>query len=270
MDRPDWAPETIDIERPSAARMYDYYLGGSHNFAVDREAARRMIDIVPDTPLRAQASRSFLRRAVRHLVEHAGMRQFLDIGAGIPTVGNAHEIAQRYAPGSRVVYVDIDPVAVAHSLEILAGNADATAVRADLRRPKEILDHDGVRRLINFSEPVAVMIVSVLHFVSDSDEPAAIIDTLRRSLTRGSHLVLSTAAREHADLGRLAGTRQIYQQAATTLTLRSRAAIEAFFDGFDLLPPGLVPVTEWRPDSPLELFGLDHRAMLGGVGRLRD
>lgn len=137
MQRPDWAPETIDIERPSVARMYDYYLGGSHNFAADRAAARAMVEAVPEAPLMAQANRAFLRRAVQYLAQ-AGIRQFLDIGSGIPTVGNVHEIAQRIDPESRVVYVDVDPVAVAHSQEILAGNAHAAVLQEDLRNPEAI------------------------------------------------------------------------------------------------------------------------------------
>ena len=161
---------TLDIERPSAARMYDYYLGGSHNFAVDRAAADAVLAVIPDVPVGAQANRAFLRRAVRYLVE-AGVTQFIDIGSGIPTLGNVHEIAQQADPRTRVVYVDTDPVAVAHSRLILGGNERATVIHEDLRRPGEILEHPDVRQLIDFDQPVALMLVAVLHFVSDAAEP---------------------------------------------------------------------------------------------------
>src|SRR5437588_3798566 len=151
--RPDWAPETIDVEQPSAARIYDYLLGGSHNFAADREFARQAIAIMPDVPVQAHANRAFLRRAVQYLVD-SGIRQFLDIGSGIPTLGNVHEVAQRAAPDARVMYVDIDPVAVAHSRVILAGNPRVGVIQADLRRPTEILYHPDVVELLDFAQPV--------------------------------------------------------------------------------------------------------------------
>jgi SAM-dependent methyltransferase len=267
MARPDWAPETIDIERPSVARMYDYYLGGSHNFAVDRAAAQQMIAAVPEAPLMAQANRAFLRRAVRFLID-AGIRQFLDIGSGIPTVGNVHEIAQEAAPDARVAYVDIDPVAVAHSRHILSGNDLAAVVQEDLRRPRAILDHPQIRSLIDFDEPVAVMIVAVLHFVPDSDDPAGIIKTLRDALVPGSFLALSQAS----DDGRGADERQdaedVYRRTDNPLSVRGRTEVAGFFDGFTLVEPGVVWVPEWRPDSP-ESAEEAHRAVfLGGVGRL--
>jgi SAM-dependent methyltransferase len=267
MTRPDWAPETIDIERPSVARMYDYYLGGSHNFAVDRATAQQMIAAVPDAPLMAQANRAFLRRAVRFLAG-AGIRQFLDIGSGIPTVGNVHEIAQEVAPDARVVYVDVDPVAVAHSRHILAGNELTAVVQEDLRRPARILAHPHVRSLIDFDEPVALMIVAVLHFVPDSDDPAGIIKTLRDSLAPGSYLVVSQAS----DDGRPAEERQdaedVYRRTDNPLCVRNRAEVTSFFDGFTLLEPGVVWVPQWRPDSA-ESAEEAHRAVfLGGVGRL--
>src|SRR6266516_3206987 len=152
MERPDWAPETIDIDRPSAARIYDYALGGLHNFAVDREAARETFAHMPDLPLLMQANRAFLRRAVQFLAG-VGVRQFLDIGSGIPTVGNVHEISRQLAPDTRVMYVDIDPVAVAHSRAILAGDPLSGVLQEDLRRPDRILTHPVVRGLIDFSQP---------------------------------------------------------------------------------------------------------------------
>ncbi|MER7890912.1 SAM-dependent methyltransferase [Micromonospora sp. NPDC094482] len=267
MQRPDWAPESIDIERPSVARMYDYYLGGSHNFAADRAAAQAMVAAVPEAPLMAQANRAFLRRAVQYLTD-AGVRQFLDIGSGIPTVGNVHEIAQRNAPESRVVYVDVDPVAVAHSREILDGNDQATVVQEDLRNPRQILAHPEVRRLIDFDQPVAVMVVAVLHFVADDDRPGEILATLREALAPGSHLVLSQASDDGRSEDERAEAERVYRRTDNPLWVRSRAELTALFDGFELIEPGVVWVPEWRPESPDSAEDAERAVFMGGVGRL--
>ncbi|MFU8872477.1 SAM-dependent methyltransferase [Micromonospora sp. SL4-19] len=268
MQRPDWAPDTIDIERPSVARMYDYYLGGSHNFAADRAAARAMVDAVPEAPLMAQANRAFLRRAVQFLAE-SGVRQFLDIGSGIPTVGNVHEVAQRIDPECRVVYVDVDPVAVAHSLEILAGNDRTAVIREDLRRPEAILGHPEVTRLLDFTQPVAVMIVAVLHFIPDADRPEEILRTLRAALAPGSHLVMSQASDDgRTGTGERAEAEQVYRRTDNQLWIRSRAELTALFDGFELAEPGVVWVPQWRPESPEHAENAAQAVFLGGVGRL--
>jgi SAM-dependent methyltransferase len=267
MQRPDWAPDTIDIERPSVARMYDYYLGGSHNFAADRAAAQAMVAAVPEAPLMAQANRAFLRRAVHHLAD-AGVRQFLDIGSGIPTVGNVHEIAQRLDPQSRVVYVDVDPVAVAHSREILAGNERATVVQEDLRHPEAILAHPDVRKLLDLSQPVAVMVVAVLHFVSDDDRPAELLRTLRDALAPGSYLVLSQASDDGRSEDERAVAERVYRRTDNPLWVRSRAELTALFDGFELLDPGVVWVPQWRPDTPESAENAEQAVFMGGVGRL--
>ncbi|WBB67208.1 SAM-dependent methyltransferase [Micromonospora sp. WMMD812] len=267
MQRPDWAPETIDIERPSVARMYDYYLGGSHNFAADRAAAQAMVAAVPEAPLMAQANRAFLRRAVQFLVE-AGVRQFLDIGSGIPTVGNVHEIAQLAAPESRVVYVDVDPVAVEHSREILAGTDRAAVVQEDLRNPERILAHPDVRRLLDFDQPVAVMVVAVLHFVSDDDRPAEILRTLREALAPGSFLVLSQASDDGRSEDERAEAERVYRRTDNPLWVRGRAELTALFDGFELVEPGVVWVPQWRPESPDSAEDAERAVFMGGVGRL--
>lgn len=267
MRRPDWAPETIDIERPSVARMYDYYLGGSHNFAADRSAAQAMISAVPEAPLMAQANRAFLRRAVQFLID-SGIRQFLDIGSGIPTVGNVHEIAQQAAPESRVVYVDADPVAVAHSREILAGDDRATVIQEDLRRPEQIMEHPEVRRLLDLTEPVAVLIVAVLHFIPVTDRPEDILRTIRRSLAPGSYLVLSQASADGRSVDERAEAEQVYQRTDNQLTVRSRAELSALFTGFELVEPGVTWVPQWRPDSPDGAVEADQAVFIGGVGRL--
>src|SRR2546429_1327130 len=181
MERPDWAPEAIDVDRPSAARIYDYALGGLHNFAVDREAAREMFAAMPDLPLLMQANRAFLRRAVQYLAG-AGIRQFLDIGSGIPTVGNVHEIARQIAPRTRVMYIDIDPIAVAHSRAILEGDPLSGIVQEDLRRPEHILAHPDVRGLLDFSQPIGLLLVAVMQFVPEQDDPVGIVARLRDSL----------------------------------------------------------------------------------------
>ncbi|MDG4765172.1 SAM-dependent methyltransferase [Solwaraspora sp. WMMD406] len=267
MDRPNWAPESIDVERPSVARMYDYYLGGSHNFAADRAAAQAMIAAVPDAPLMAQANRAFLRRAVQFLVD-AGVRQFLDIGSGIPTVGNVHEIAQRLAPESTVAYVDVDPVAVAHSREILAGNDQTTILQEDLRHPDRILHDPRIRKLLDFDAPIAVMVVAVLHFVPDSDDPAGILATLRDAMAPGSYLVLSQASDDGRSDEERREADQIYRRTDNPLNVRSRSALTRLFDGFDLVDPGVVWVPQWRPETPEAAEDAERAVFMGGVGRL--
>jgi len=257
---------SIDIGRPSQARIYDYLLGGSLNFAADREAARRLIALAPDAPLVAQANRAFLRRAVRFLC-NAGVRQFLDIGSGVPTRGNVHEIVQRVAPESRVVYVDIDPVAVSHSQQILAGNDLTTTIQEDARHPERILDHPDVRGLLDLTRPVAVLMVSVLHFIADSDDPAGILGRLRDAIAPGSHLVLSHVTLSGRSDG-MPGVTPDSRQSDNFARPRSRAEVERFFAGFELVEPYLVPVEQWRPEAPGK-FG-DSQALLcmhAGIGR---
>jgi SAM-dependent methyltransferase len=266
MERPDWAPEGIDLDKPSAARMYDYYLGGSHNFAVDREAAAKVIAAIPELPVLAQANRAFLRRAVRYCVDQ-GIRQFLDIGSGIPTLGNVHEVAQRATPDARVIYVDTDPVAVAHSQVILAGNDRAGVIQEDLRRPKEILTHPQLTGLFNMDEPFVLLMVSVLHFIPDSDDPLGILATFRDAMAPGSHLVIAHAT----DEGRVEQMQQlasVYRSTRTPTTMRTRAELTALFTGFELVDPGVVWFPQWRPESSDEVDEHPERsAGYVGVGR---
>lgn len=269
MQRPEWAPESIDIERPSVARMYDYYLGGSHNFAVDRAAAQAMIAAIPEAPLMAQANRAFMRRAVRYLAAR-GVRQFLDIGSGIPTVGNVHEIAQQEIPDARVAYVDIDPVAVAHAREILADNELTVVVQADLRTPEEIVKHPEISALLDFTQPIALLVVAVTHFIPDADDPPGLLSRLRDALAPGSYLVLSQASDEGRTEEEAAETLAVYRQTDNLLRARSRAALVPYFDGFTLLDPGLVWVPLWRPDPTDNIEDADRVVFLGGVGRLGD
>jgi SAM-dependent methyltransferase len=268
MERPDWAPEDVDIERPSVARIYDYLLGGSHNFAADREMADKMLAVMPDAAMAAQANRAFLHRAVRFLIG-AGVRQFLDIGSGIPTLGNVHEIAQKAAPEARVAYVDIDPVAVAHSRAILAGNDRATTIQEDLRRPGTILAHSDVRALLDLTQPLGVLLVAVLHAIPDADDPFGIVARLREAMAPGSYLVISHLTDE-SRLDESTQIRQLTRQTSTPITHRTRAHIERFFAGFDLVDPGLVWVPQWRPDSPDDVADRPELSSIYvGVGRKR-
>jgi SAM-dependent methyltransferase len=264
MELPEWVPEDIDTERFSMARVYDYLLGGSHNFAVDREYARRTLELSPDGALQAQANRAFLRRAVRYLAE-AGIRQFLDIGSGIPTRGNVHEVVQKIAPDARVVYVDIDPVAVAHSRQILAGNERAAVIQEDLRHPDAILDHPDVRALLHPDQPTALLLIAILHAIPDADDPYRIVARLRDGLPPGSHLAISHGSMDNRPdlIARLA---EIYDRGGYPVTPRSRTEVLRFFDGFELIEPGLVWAPQWRPDdtqgNPADssnLVGVGHK-----------
>ncbi|MET8572401.1 SAM-dependent methyltransferase [Streptomyces sp. NPDC004783] len=268
MERPAWAPRSIDISVPSVARIYDFYLGGSHNFEADREAARRAMEFMPGLPKIMQANRAFMRRAVRFAVDE-GIDQFLDIGSGIPTFGNVHEVARAARPGSRVVYVDHDPVAVAHGQAVLEGDEDADVVAADLLKPREILDSPQVERLIDLNRPVALLLVAVLHFVEDADDPHAALAELRDALAPGSLLVLTHASYEGVPLPaeRARGAVDVYRDIRNPLIMRSREEIARFFEGYDMVEPGLVPMPRWRPETAPE--DEDPYAFSGfaGVGR---
>ena len=264
--KPDWAPEGVDLNRASAARMYDYYLGGAHNFAVDRELGRKALELFPDGQLIAQANRAFLHRAVRHLLEN-GVRQFLDIGSGIPTSGNVHEVAQAAAPEARVLYVDHDPVAVAHSELILQGNTGARVLQADLRRPEEILKAPVLTEMLDLDQPVGVLLVSVLHFVAEADRPEKTIAALRDLVPSGSYLVISQGTGEMRR-AESAGLKDIYRSTSTPVTFRTRERIGELFDGWELVDPGVVWLPEWRPDWPDEVGPApESTAVAAGVGR---
>ncbi|AWZ10588.1 MULTISPECIES: SAM-dependent methyltransferase [unclassified Streptomyces] len=251
MERPAWAPPGIDISVPSVSRIYDYYLGGSHNFEVDRQAARRAMEFMPGLPKIMQANRAFMRRAVRYAVG-AGVTQFLDIGSGIPTFGNVHEIAQAASPEARVVYVDHDPVAVAHSQAVLGNTERTGVVAADLRKPQEILTAPEVGRVLDLSRPVALMLVAVLHFLEEADDPYAAVAELREALAPGSLLIVTHASYQGIPLSEevASGTVGVYRDIRNPLVMRDAEQIGRFFEGFDLLEPGLVAMPNWRPDGP--------------------
>jgi SAM-dependent methyltransferase len=266
MERPSWLSDELDLDRPNAARVYDYLLGGSHNLAADRKLAAQIVEAVPDAALVAQANRAFLRRAVLYCVE-AGIRQFIDLGSGIPTVGNVHEVAQRAAPECRVVYVDVEPVAVAHSRAILAGNDRVAVLQADIRDPERILGDPGLQERVDRDRPVAVLMVAVLPFVSDADGPARIVARFRDAVTPGSYLVLShgTADTRPEEIAKVS---ERYRGTSTPVTMRPRWQVEQFFTGFELVDPGLVFVQQWRPDWLGEVEERpEWSSIYGGVGR---
>ena len=246
MQRPDWAPDDVDIDAASPARVYDALLGGSHNFEVDRQAARWGVEAVPDLPAAILANRRFLRRTVAHLADQ-GITQFIDLGAGIPTMGNTHEVAQSRNPACRVAYVDVDAVAVAHATSILAGNDRAIALRGDLRDPRAVLSDPALTSFIDLTRPVAVLLVAVVHLFTDEDDAPSAVATVRQALAPGSHLVITslTSSDRPEDSTRLTG---VAARDRVSLIPRPRAWIEALFGDLTLLAPGLVPVADWRPD----------------------
>ncbi len=266
-DEPSWIPPGVDTKRANVARVYDYWLGGSHNFLADQDVARAISAIEPNMRAIARANRAFLGRAVRFLAA-AGIRQYLDIGSGIPTEGNVHEVAQRAAPGARVAYVDTDPVAIAHSKAILSGHQNAAIIDADLREPEKILTHQAIGRLVDFRQPAGLLLIVVLHFIADADDPWGLVAMLRDALAPGSYLVLGHATYEGKPVVAHA-TEKIYNRSvATELHLRSRAEILRFFDGFELMDPGLVYAPMWRPDSPADVPSDPSQfGCLVGVGR---
>lgn len=264
--RPSWVTEGIDLSRPSASRVYDYYLGGFHNFSSDREMAERAIKDWPDLPLIMKCNRAFLRRAVTHLVG-LGVRQFLDIGSGIPTVGNVHEVAQELAPDARIVYVDIDPVAVAHSEAILADNPGAIVVNGDFRDPEGLLGNPAVVEHLDLDQPVALLLVALLHFIADEAHPGQLISAFRDGLAPGSYLALSHATHELHPPELTNFHRSLYRQTATPMTMRSRTEVTDLFSGFDLVEPGVVLGDLWRPVAPVDPQEAERFPLWAGIGR---
>jgi SAM-dependent methyltransferase len=265
------APVAQSERAATVAGVYDYLLGGVHNVPADREVARTVVATFPMAAAGIRANRAFLRRAVRDLTA-SGQRQFLDIGSGMPTVGNVHEIARGIATDAQVVYVDKDPVVVAESRSILAGDENAIAIAGDLLDPPAYLDHPEVRRRLDFDQPIVVLLVALLHFVADDAAAYAAVERIRGALATGSYLVLSHSTDDGApiDPDRYAELKDSYrQQAAATGRLRSRAEVARFFDGFELIDPGLVWVPQWRPrpDEPTELDDPRLSLTLAGVGR---
>jgi hypothetical protein len=267
MTNADWTAADVDLTVPSAARMYDFNLGGSHNFAVDRNFAQEMNNAMPDLPMVHRANRALLHRVVRFLTG-VGIRQFLDLGSGIPTVGNVHEAAQTADPEARVVYVDVDPVAVIHSNTILANNDRAAAIRADVRDASGILANPTVRSLIDFTQPVGTLMFTVLHYISDDDHPLDIVRTFRDAMCPGSYLAISHGTAEGKSRDQSKAGVRVGSRNKIDSTMRGRAEVLQMFEGFDIVEPGVVFSPEWRPDSPRDPLCDDpeRSAALAAVG----
>jgi hypothetical protein len=246
MELPDWVPAGIDVQRPNAARVYDYLLGGGANFEVDRVFAHKLLEHAPEAASVLRQNRAFLARAVRFCVEQ-GVRQFLDLGSGIPTVGNVHEIAHRLAPECRVVYVDKEPIAMAHCELMLEHNDNADAVLQDLLDVDAVLGSEPVRRLIDFTQPMAVILAAVLHFVPDEADPYDAVARYVGSMASGSFLVLSHGARTGQQ--RYQTLRRMYDQSSTPAAVRTREQIQAFMTGTEIVEPGVVWTPRWRPET---------------------
>jgi hypothetical protein len=259
------APRDFDTSVAHPARIWDYWLGGKDNFAADRAAAEKVLEVSPVVARIARADRAFLAQVVRYLVTEAGIRQFLDIGTGLPTANNTHEVAQRVAPESRIVYVDNDPIVLAHARALLTSDPrGATAyIDADLRDTERILA--GAARTLDFGQPVAVTLLGILLFIPDDEDPWGIVAQLMNAVVPGSFLAISHGASDIRQDAVAEGTARYNERSAVPLTLRSRAEITRFFTGLDLVSPGVVPIDRWQPDAagPVSPSGLPAYAALG-------
>jgi hypothetical protein len=250
--------------------MYDYLLGGKDNYAADREAVEEVVRHAPDTPFMARENRAFLRRAVRFLAE-SGIRQFIDIGSGLPTQGNVHEIAHQVAPDAHVVYADVEPVVLTHGRALLANTPEVTVIQGDARHPDKILADPDLGKLIDFDQPVAVLMLAVLHFISDADDPPGIVAHLRSAMAPGSYLAVSHVTADFDTDNRVRDAGAVYEKATYQITLRSRDHVSRLFDGFDLVEPGLTTLSMWRPDPGTAIPPrADRQWCYAGVGRKTD
>jgi hypothetical protein len=262
------APAGLDTTIPNVARMYDYLLGGKDNFAADRAAAEQLLAVIPDVAAIAADNRAFLGRAIHYLTSQ-GIRQFLDLGSGLPTRSNVHEVAQQNAPGSRVVYVDYDPVVALHGTALLAPGRDVAVLHADLTQPSAVLQHPDLLRVLDLSRPVGLICASVLHFVPDEADPWGIVAQYRDRLCSGSYLAITHAPTrvpgedpEHDE----ENAAKVFRQTSAPLHMRPLPEIQRFFDGFELVAPGVVFMQDWRPDPSTHPSGR-FRSFRAGVGR---
>ena len=260
-------PPKIDTSVPHVARVYDYWLGGKNNYAVDRETGDEAIRAYPDMRSSVRANRAFLRRSVQYLAEEAGIRQFLDVGTGLPSANNTHEVAQAAAPESRIVYVDNDPIVLAHARALLTSDPQGATgyLDADARDTAAVLT--GAAELLDFSEPVAVMLIAILQLISDDDDPYRLVAELTAAIPSGSFLAVTHVA---GDMGRmtpgaLEAARRLSELLPQRVNPRSQAQVTRFFDGLELIEPGVVPIQQWRPASDDEAAA--PAALWGGVAR---
>jgi SAM-dependent methyltransferase len=256
---------SFDTSVAHVARVYDYWLGGKDNFAADRVAAEQAMQAYPDIVYSVRANRAFLARTVRYLARDAGIRQFLDIGTGIPSANNTHEVAQSASTGSRVVYVDNDPVVLAHARALLVGNGEGLThfIDADLRDTGRILA--GAAETLDFSQPVAIMLMAILQHIDDAEDPYGIVRSLLAAVPSGSYLTISHPAADLAAQQMAQMADRLNQLMAEKVTFRTRPQVVPFFAGLDMVEPGLVRVQEWRPDTEIE--AKSPAALWGGVGR---
>ncbi|MFI0481004.1 SAM-dependent methyltransferase [Actinomadura sp. 9N215] len=266
---PDRAADlSIDTHQASPARIYDYFLHGKDNYAVDREAAEEIMKTVPEAPACARANRAFLTRAVRYLAGQVGIRQFVDIGPGLPTQGNVHEIAHDVAPDAHVVYVDNDPVVLVHGRALLEGSPDVAVVQGDLRRPEEILADPRLNELVDLGEPVGLLLVAILHFIRDDEDPAGLVARLVDQLPPGSHVVISHGYEGGMDPDATEHATAVYRKSRLPICSRDPAQVAEFFAGLDILDPGIVWVPEWsRPRRPAFMPNPQLSHFIGGVAR---
>ncbi|GIH22383.1 SAM-dependent methyltransferase [Acrocarpospora phusangensis] len=262
----------IDTTRPSVSRVYDFLLGGKDNFAIDRQVAQMVLKIAPDAPDAAFANRGFLRRVIHHLTAEAGVRQFLDIGSGLPTQGNVHEVAQAVDPEARVVYVDHDPIVLAHGRALLATNDTTTVIEADIRDPRSILDHPDTKRLIDFSRPVGLLLFSILHHINDDEDPEGLAAQFRDVLAPGSFMAIShfqNPGDAHPEAAAHAANAEIlFNENLGTGRWRTKEEILAYFGDMEVLEPGLVPLAEWRAEPDAYIFsGITYHTYVGGLAR---
>ncbi|WP_433476209.1 SAM-dependent methyltransferase [Spirillospora sp. CA-142024] len=247
-------PPGIDPTKAHPSRRYNYWLGGKDNFAVDRASAEVVASAFPTVYLAARENRAFLKRAVSHLAGEVGIRQFLDIGTGLPSAGNVHEVAQAVDPASRIVYVDNDPVVLVHARALLTSEPEGRTayIEADLRDPDKILAHPDLARTLDLTRPVALMLVATMHFIGDDDDPYGIVSRLLSALPSGSHLVMTHATGDYLTPEQYAESVEANKRSGVPFRLRTREEFARFFDGLEVLPPGMTSVVEWRPEVPPE------------------
>jgi hypothetical protein len=263
------APAQVDVSKPHSARVYDYYLGGKDNYEPDRVTAERAAQSWPAVRIAVRENRAFLGRAVRFLVQEVGIRQFLDIGTGLPSGNNVHEIAQSLEPTSRVVYVDNDPIVLVHANALLTSRPEGKTsyIDADLRDPRGILEAPAVTGTLDFDEPIALMLVAVLHFLTDDDHPRHVVNTLLEGLPAGSYFTASHVTPEHDPAG-VRGLERTYRAGGIPAQARDAATFtELAFAGLDLVDPGVTLVSEWRPDSDHTRPSAHQVNWYGGVAR---
>jgi hypothetical protein len=268
----DRVPAGLDVTKPNIARVYDAFLDGKDNFAADREVVQFALQVTPDAPQGARANRAFLRRVVRYLTAEAGVRQLLDIGSGLPTQGNVHEVAQERFPQTRVVYTDIDPLVRVHAQALLATGPNTIFLTADLREPETILHDPGVREFIDFGQPVGLLLFAILHHLNDHEDPGGVVARLRDALPPGSYLAISSfrmPGPEHPeDAAKTMEMEKLFNEKLGTGRWRTTEELLAWFGDWEVLEPGLVPLPEWRPDTPGEATrNATYYGFVGGVAR---